>query len=110
MQEKLADELARTYPTDQVDYDEINNSTYLDAVVKESIRMHLALNRVFRVALEDVDLGKLSVLKGQVVGVSLYNVHYNPDLYPEPYQFRPERFLNREVDETLYMPFSLGPR
>ena len=110
MQEKLAEELARIHPTDDVDYDDIGNSTYLDAVVKENMQMHLALNRVLRVALEDVDLGKFKVQKGQVCGVSLFNVHHNPEFYPEPYKFRPERFLNGEVDENLYMPFSLGPR
>ena len=73
VQEKLAEELERIYPTDDVAYDDINNSPYLDAVVKENIRMHLALNRVLRVALDDVDFGKFKVQKGQVMGVSIYN-------------------------------------
>ena len=110
-QEKLAEEINATHPTDEwVAYDDIGNCAYLDAFIKESIRLHLALNRVFRVALEDVDFGKFVVQKGQVVGVSIYNVHHNPKFYPEPYKFRPERFLNGEVDENLYMPFSTGPR
>lgn len=110
VQEKLAEEIASIYPTDEVNYDAINDSAYLEACLKESLRMHLALNRVFRVALDDVDFGKFKIQAGQVMGVSIYNVHHNPEIYPEPYKFRPERFLNNEVDENLYMPFSLGPR
>lgn len=110
VQEKLAEEVAATYPTDDVAYEDINNSAYLDAVVKETNRRHLALNRLFRVALDDVDFGKFKVQKGQVMGVSVFNVHHDPKFYPEPYKFRPERFLNGEVDESLYLPFSVGPR
>ena len=66
VQEKLAEEVASTYPTDQVTYEDVGKSTYLDAVMKEVTRRHLGLNRVFRVALDDVDFGKFKIEKGQV--------------------------------------------
>lgn len=110
VQEKLAEELASTYPTDEVSYEDINNSLYLDAAIKESNRKHVSLNRVLRVALNDVDFGKFKIQAGQLMGVSLFNVHHNPKFFPEPYKFRPERFINGEIDENLYLPFSFGPR
>ena len=110
VQEKIAEELASTYPTDEVSYEDIGKSAYLDACLKESNRKHVSLNRVLRVALEDVDFGQFNIQAGQLMGVSIFNVHHNPNFFPEPYKFRPERFINGEVDENLYMPFSFGPR
>ena len=66
MQEKLAEEVTRTYPGEWVDYEDVGKSAYLEATVKETLRKHVSLNRVFRVALEDVDFGKFKVQKGQV--------------------------------------------
>lgn len=111
IQEKLYEDLMRCYPTDDISYEDIGKSKYLDNVIKENIRMHLALNRVFRVAIDDHDFGEFKVTKGQTVGVSIYNIHHNPEIFPDPYTFKPDRFENGEVDEnTLYMPFSIGPR
>ena len=48
--------------------------------------------------------------KGQVVGVSVYNMHRDPEYYGEDAEnFRPERFLNGEVTAD-YIPFGDGPR
>jgi cytochrome P450 family 110 len=41
---------------------------------------------------------------------NIYLLHYRPDLYPEPEQFRPERFLERQFSAYEYIPFGGGNR
>ena len=109
-QEKLYKELVECYPNDRVAYDEINKSEYLSACLDESMRLHPALNRLLRVAVDDCDLGKFRLKKGQVVGVCVYNLHRDPQYFgADAHKFRPERFLNGEV-ETDFIPFGAGPR
>ena len=111
VQEKLHAELVECFPNDQVPYDEINKSDYLNAVVDESLRFHVPLNRLVRIALDDCDLGRFQVKRGQIVGVSVYNMHRNPDYFgSDAHKFRPERFLNGEVEADAFIPFGAGPR
>lgn len=51
----------------------------------------------------------LTVEKGTVVFISPPAVHYNPKYYPDPYDFRPERFVGK-FDQTTFIPFSTGTR
>lgn len=48
-----------------------------------------------------------------VLSVPAYTLHHLPSIYPDPYTFRPERFLPPEVNsrpDNSYLPFSFGPR
>ena len=58
VQETLHSELVECFPNDWVPYEEINKSDYLNAVVDETIRLHVSLNRLVRIAMHDVDLGR----------------------------------------------------
>ena len=60
-----------------------------------------------------MQLGLFQVKKGQIVGVSVYNIHRNPEYFgANSDEFRPERFLKNEVktDFMHFMPFGAGPR
>ena len=110
VQEKLYRELVDRYPNDRVPYDDVNKNDYLNAVVDESMRLHPALNRVLRIAVDDCDLGRFRLKKGQMVGVSVYSLHRDPQYYGEDAdKFRPERFLDGKVNADL-IPFGQGPR
>ncbi|XP_011706940.1 PREDICTED: cytochrome P450 9e2-like, partial [Wasmannia auropunctata] len=39
-----------------------------------------------------------------------YSLHRDPKYYPHPDKFDPNRFLNGNVDNSVYMPFGIGPR
>lgn len=113
IQEKLHADLVECFPNDRVPYDEINKSEYLNAVVDESLRLHVSQYRLLRTAVDYCDLGIFKCKKGQIVGVSVLNIHRNPEYFgANPDQFRPERFLNDEVktDFMHFMPFGAGPR
>lgn len=109
VQAKLYEEIIGTFPDEKIAYDDIGKSKYLDAVVSETLRIHPAINRLFRICVGDTDFGEFKVNKGQLVGVSVYNIHHNPALFPEPDKFRPERFVNNEVDNNFLYLFGGGP-
>lgn len=54
--------------------------------------------------------------KGTIVGVSIYSLHHNEDYFPEPFEYRPERWLDDQspvairIMRDALMPFSTGPR
>lgn len=83
---------------------------YLDATVKEVLRQRPIVIVVGRVLQEPSALGGYELQTGEAVGACIYLAHHNPDIYPQPEQFRPERFLDRPVDPVHWLPFGGGIR
>ncbi|KAJ3550619.1 hypothetical protein NMY22_g345 [Coprinellus aureogranulatus] len=86
--------------------------TYLTAVIKESLRMsHGFVSSVPRVVGPcGAELGGHCVPPNTVVSMSAVSVHNNPALFPEPHQFRPERWLESKDLGQHLVAFSKGPR
>ncbi|XP_022901351.1 cytochrome P450 4C1-like [Onthophagus taurus] len=86
---------------------------YLDRVLKECIRLYPPVPLFERELVEDVEIGGLEFPKGTTVSFHPYSHHRNPDLFPDPEVFDPDRFLP-EISSTrhpfAYIPFSAGPR
>ncbi|HEX4474860.1 MAG TPA: cytochrome P450, partial [Polyangiaceae bacterium] len=55
-------------------------------------------------------IGGFDLPEGAIVAPCIYLAHRNPDVYPEPDEFRPERFLNSPPDPNAYLPFGGGVR
>jgi cytochrome P450 len=85
---------------------------YLRAVVKETLRLRPPVPYLDRVVREEpYPLGGYVLRPGTHIRASVATVHYDPDLYPEPFAFRPERFLEGEaVDESVWLPVGAGVR
>jgi cytochrome P450 family 110 len=84
---------------------------YLTAVCQETLRMYPVIPSVFtRIAKGPVTIGGYTFDTGTILMPSIYLVHYRDDLYPEPTQFRPERFLERQYSSSEYIPFGGGSR
>ncbi|KAG2441573.1 hypothetical protein HXX76_003194 [Chlamydomonas incerta] len=92
---------------------------YLDAVLKESQRLHPAVGFYWRDATSDIplpELGGLVIPKGSFVSISIYSMHRDPEQWKEPERFIPERFLQvtggalGPTDPGAYLPFGNGPR
>lgn len=115
-QEKLHEELWRVYPQEKINQDQLNESDLLKAVLAEVLRMTFGVVRLFRIAAEDCKIGTIPVRKGQNVSIPMYSLHHDPELYPNPMEFQPERFLNPETGsfstshfpEFSYIPFAEG--
>lgn len=55
-------------------------------------------------------LGGFELEPGQIVLAAIWLTHTRPDLYPEPYTFRPERFLEGAPETYSWVPFGGGTR
>ena len=83
---------------------------YLDAVVKETLRLRPVLPIVVRRLTEPVEIGGYLLPEGTRVAPCIYLLHRREDVYPEPHAFRPERFLDQPAGTYTWIPFGGGVR
>ncbi|XP_058235940.1 cytochrome P450 3A27-like isoform X2 [Hemibagrus wyckioides] len=111
---KLQKEIDETFPNKaEVDYDTVMNMDYLDAAVNESLRLYPVALRLERVCKKTIEINGLTIPKDTVVMIPTYALHRDPEFWPDPETFNPERFTkeNKEsIEQYAYMPFGLGPR
>lgn len=92
-------------------WDELPRLPYTLQVLSEAMRLYPPGHTPGRVAARDVVLGGERLPAGTLVLVSIWLLHRRADLWPQPDQFRPERFADeRALPRHAYLPFSAGPR
>lgn len=90
--------------------EELHRLEYLDAVVREVLRMRPVLAFIARRADAPFELGPYRVPPGTFLCPAIHLTHRRPDLYPEPERFLPERFLGKKIDPYAWLPFGGGGR
>jgi cytochrome P450 family 135 len=83
---------------------------YVDAVCKETLRLRPILALVLRKLTEPMEIGGRLLPAGVSVAPCIYLIHRRPDVYPEPYAFRPERFIEQPAGTYTWIPFGGGVR
>jgi cytochrome P450 len=84
---------------------------YLTATVQETLRRRPVLpNTAPRLVKQPVTIGGWDYPPGVCVVANAYLVHHDPDTYPDPYAFRPERFLEEQPGTYTWIPFGGGRR
>jgi cytochrome P450 len=86
------------------------DNAYLDAVVKETLRVRPVVPVVARHLAETTELDGYLIPAGSTVMVSIYLVHNDEETYPDPEQFKPERFLDGTPEGAAWIPFGGGVR
>lgn len=108
--ERIADELQRTTGGGPPRADQLVKLEYLDAAIRESLRIRTSLPFVVRLTKRAFVAGGRKYQPGVVLCPCSHLVHRREDLYPEPERFRPERFLERHYAAHEWFPFGGGSR
>ena len=106
----LFDELEDSRAGGPLAFDKLVELPLLDAVVKEGMRILPPAPQQFRVAQHDTTLAGCAMPQGTRVLLSALLTNRNPELYPEPARFKPERWARISPSPYEYLVFSAGPR
>ncbi|EZA59720.1 Cytochrome P450 4C1 [Ooceraea biroi] len=114
-QEKLHEELEKHFQNSETlaSETEVSQLKYLGRIVKETLRLYPSAPFIIRNLSEDIKIGDYMLPQNVEVALPIILVHRNPEFWPEPTKFDPDRFLpeNRKIgDQYAYIPFSAGPR
>jgi cytochrome P450 family 135 len=83
---------------------------YLRAAITESLRLRPVIPIAGRRLAEEVELNGYTLPAGADVSPSIYLTHTRPDIYPNPFNFKPERFLDGGPETYSWIPFGGGVR
>lgn len=116
-QNEIIKEIEQRFPDrvgQQLSYDELRQLQRLDMVVKEGLRLYPPVPvTVTRRCVQDTTVCGQFIPSGVNVIASSFLIHRDPDLWPNPDEFLPERFEAYNTDryhQGSYLPFGLGPR
>lgn len=95
--------------------EDLKNLPYLQAIIKEALRMHPPTPLMLpHKANANINIEGYDVPKGTTVHVNVWAIARDPDIWLNPHEFRPERFLEEEVDmmghDFRLLPFGAGRR
>ena len=110
---KARAEIESVMKNGEISFEQLSEMPYINAIIKEVLRLNPTVWVITRAASEDLTLGNATIKKGEMVLFSPYTLHRNPEYWQDPERFNPERFLSEEDKERhrfSYIPFGGGPR
>nr|XP_046490458.1 probable cytochrome P450 6a13 [Neodiprion pinetum]XP_046490459.1 probable cytochrome P450 6a13 [Neodiprion pinetum]XP_046490460.1 probable cytochrome P450 6a13 [Neodiprion pinetum] len=117
IQEKLRDEIQNALKTHNgsLPFEVIKELKYLDKVFQETLRKHPPLSFLSRRSVKDYTIPDTTVHipSGTKIFIPILGLHHDPQYYPDPEVFDPERFAAEAVQkrpQMAYLPFGEGPR
>ncbi|XP_065369500.1 probable cytochrome P450 6a21 [Calliphora vicina] len=117
MQQKMRQEINEAFDEEgQINYEALHNLQYVGQVISETLRKYTIIPHLNRQALADYVVPghpKYVIKKDMPVIIPAYGMHHDPDLYPDPEKFDPERFDASQVkqrDAIEWLAFGDGPR
>ena len=90
--------------------EQVAELSYLDAVIKETARLNPVVPITVRHLEEGMHIGGYDLPAGAIAAPCIYLTHRRPELWPNPEEFNPERFVAHRVDPYTFFPFGGGVR
>jgi cytochrome P450 len=106
----LCDELSGCLRGDPPTAEQLGGLPLLDHVIQESLRLLPPIPLSGRVAAEATELGGYALPRQSAAVYSIYHTHRDPERYPQPDRFVPERWAGLASSPYEYLPFGAGPR
>ncbi|KAJ3659324.1 hypothetical protein Zmor_011018 [Zophobas morio] len=95
-------------------FNDLQQMKYLERVLKEVLKLYPSVSFISRKLGEElVTATGYKIPKDTMVHLHIYDLHHNPEFYPDPETFDPDRFLPEIAKNRYpfaYLPFSAGPR
>ncbi|KAF2894416.1 hypothetical protein ILUMI_11756, partial [Ignelater luminosus] len=116
VQEAVANELQGIFEDNKsrsITLKDLQEMKYMEAVIKESLRLYTPVPFFGRKLKEDVEYDGTVLPKGLSIFLMAYGIHRDPELFLEPEKFIPERFFSKNAAKKFpfgFIPFSAGPR
>jgi cytochrome P450 family 135 len=88
----------------------VEGDEYLDATIKEVLRLRPVVTDVSRILTREIELGGYRIPAGARVMPAIAAIHLRRDIYPDPDELRPERFLAQAPEPYSWIPFGGGVR
>ncbi|XP_058460215.1 probable cytochrome P450 6a18 [Malaya genurostris] len=111
IQDRLRSEIKHSLNGMELDYKVATSMTYLSQVINETLRMYPPVDYLCRVS-QSNSLNRIP--SGALCVIPVYALHHDPDHFPVPEQFDPERFspngTQTSTHQFCYLPFGAGPR
>lgn len=113
-QAKVYDEVKEVLGQRQsVGWEDLSKLKYLTCFLKEVMRLYTPVPVASRMVSKPITIEGVTIPKGTYIDLGFYHIHHNPDVWPDPWEFKPERFENEDIlkrDPYSFVPFSAGPR
>lgn len=116
VQERIRNEVSsviKTKGAGKLTLPALNNMPYLERCLKESLRLYPSVPFIGRILSKDVQTKSHLVPSGAVLHVNIFDIHRDPNFWPNPDVFDPDRFLPERIQNRhpySYLPFSAGSR
>ncbi|XP_067138077.1 cytochrome P450 4C1-like [Centruroides vittatus] len=116
IQENLYLELQEIFENDMnrnITMDDLTKMTYLECVIKESMRIYPPVPFIARKNPSEIKIGNYVLPAHSTLVINIYGIHHNPSVYENPEVFDPDRFLPenyKKLHPYAFLPFSAGPR
>jgi cytochrome P450 family 110 len=110
IKEAADEEIGRVVGRGPLTAEAIRELRYIDALIKETLRLYAPVPGFGRKLTEPMRLGGYDLPAGVIVGGSSYLLHRNPRIWPDPLRFDPRRFLDHKPRPGEFIPFGGGLR